>query len=287
MNPHALQQQLSSDLTKSLLPVAIVATTGTTNAGAIDPLKAIGRIAQENNMWFHVDGAYGLPGILDPQVHRLFDGLEMADSVVVDPHKWLGAPVGTGATFVRDINLLQRAFTQEEADYLEGSCNYENIQNSMDSLGFPYSDLGVELSAPSRGAVVWALIREIGKSGLRARICRHNAMARRVSKMAREHPDLEVIMEPVLSICCFRFTGENLPHQWDLNDLNRQIHQQLIQNGKNIPSTTTIDGVLVIRPCFIGARTEQKHAEALVNEVIRIGNDLIHPAASQQISNWK
>ncbi len=269
----ALKQQLRIDTEKTSVPVAIVANAGSTDTGAIDPLLEIGEIAREHKIWFHVDGAYGLPGILDLQVRPLYKGLALADSVTVDPHKWLGAPVGIGATYVRDYGLLRRAFTQEEASYLEGSCAEDDgEESSMDSLGIPYYDFGVELSAPSRGAVVWALIREIGKSGLRDRVCRHNAMARQVAEQVQHHPNLELVLEPTLSICCFRY----ITNQWeDLNELNRRIHRQLVKNGKNIPSTTLFDGILAIRPCFVGARTGWKQADELVKEVISIGNQIL------------
>lgn len=280
----ALRQQLQEDLNDPVLkdsrclPVAIVANAGTTNAGVIDPLREIGELAREFSIWFHVDGAYGLPGILDPQIRSLYDGLELADSVIVDPHKWLGAPVGIGTTYVRDRSLLNRAFTQEAADYLEGSVTDDNIQHSMDSLGIPYNDFGVELSAPSRGAVVWALIREIGKEGMRERVCRHNAMARRVAELAHAHPNLEVVQEPTLSICCFRYIDDNCS---DLNNLNRKIHRQLVHQGNSIPSTAMINDLLVIRPCFVGARTNWIHAEQVVDEVIAAGNQLTNSTANR------
>jgi len=273
----ALRQQLQADLQdgqligRGCVPVAIVGNAGTTNAGVIDPLQDIGEIAREFDIWFHVDGAYGLPGILDPQVRPLYKGISMADSVIVDPHKWLGAPVGVGATYVRDRSLLYRAFTQEESDYLEGSVRDDNFQHSMDGLGIPYYDFGVELSAPSRGAVVWALIREIGKEGMRERVCRHNAMARRVAELARAHPNLDVVQEPTLSICCFRYLDDDAA---DLNELNRQIHRWLVHQGRSIPSTAMINGVLAIRPCFVGARTTWEHAEQVVEDVIAAGDEL-------------
>ncbi len=108
----ALRRQLQKDTQGRDLPVAIVANAGCTSTGAIDPLAAIAELAQEFGIWFHVDGAYGLPGILDPTVRQLYQGLDRADSAIVDPHKWLGAPVGIGATFVRDRSLLLRAFTR-------------------------------------------------------------------------------------------------------------------------------------------------------------------------------
>ncbi|MEZ0149055.1 MAG: aspartate aminotransferase family protein [Candidatus Reddybacter sp.] len=276
----ALRQQLQADvcdqqlIDAGCLPVAIVGNAGTTNAGVIDPLNELAELACEFSIWFHVDGAYGLPGILDPQVRPLYKGLEKADSVIVDPHKWLGAPVGIGATFVRDRSLLNRAFTQEASDYLEGSVTDDNIQHSMDGLGIPYYNFGVELSAPSRGAVVWALIREIGKAGMRERVCRHNAMARCVAELARAHPNLELVQEPTLSICCFRYVLDGGADVSDLNALNKKIHRQLVHQGRSIPSTAELNGVLAIRPCFVGARTSWEHAEQLVEDVIAAGNEL-------------
>ncbi len=272
MMPNVLMKQLARDKDSGVLPVAIVANAGTTSTGAIDPLKLIGKLAHEYGIWFHVDGAYGLPGILDPQVRDQYDGLELADSVIVDPHKWLGAPVGIGATFVRDRGLLHRAFTQQVSDYLEGSFANDKAENSMDSGGIPYYDFGVELSSPSRGAVVWALIREIGHEGLKERICRHNAMARYVAEQAHAHPNLEVVQEPTLSIACIRYVSED----WlDLDYLNKLIHREMVRKGISIPSTATINGKLAIRPCFIGARTTWQHAEELIEQIIAAGERIV------------
>lgn len=264
------------------LPVAIVGNLGTTNAGAIDPIIELVEISRARNIWLHLDGAYGLPGILDPDAAPLFAGIEFADSIIVDPHKWLGAPVGIGATFVRDRALLQRAFTQEPADYFEGSFGesaviknelpQQNFKHSMDSMGTPYGDMGVELSAPSRGAVVWALLREIGRSGMRDRICRHNAMARHLATQVKADPHLELLREPTLSICCFRYVDDRVS---DLDALNRNIHRQLIHNSRNMPSTTQINGKLAIRPCFVGARTGWQQADALLDEVRELGTQLV------------
>ncbi|MCB1906320.1 MAG: aminotransferase class V-fold PLP-dependent enzyme [Rhodocyclaceae bacterium] len=269
MRAEALRRALAA--CDDALPVAVVANAGTTNAGAIDDLAALGDIAREHRVWFHVDGAYGLPGILDPEVRPLYRGLELADSVIVDPHKWLGAPVGIGATFVRDRSLMARAFTQTAADYLEGACEDGRATHSMDSLGIPYADFGVELSAPCRGAVVWALLREIGREGLRERICRHNAMARHVACRADAHPELEVLQRPTLSICCFRYRGDGTG---DLDALNQRLYREMVRRGRAMPSTTVINGRLAIRPCFVGARATMIHADELVDEVIAIGREL-------------
>lgn len=269
MIAESLADCLASCQAEGRLPVAVVANAGVTSTGAIDPLRQVGELAKQYDTWFHVDGAYGLPGILDESIRHLYDGLELADSVIVDPHKWLGAPVGIGATFVKDRALLSRAFSQGESDYLEGSITDEKAEHSMDHFGIPYFDLGVELSAPARGAVVWALIREIGAEGLRQRIRRHNGMARWLADKVKQHPNLELLLEPTLSICCFRYHADDIK---DLNEFNRQVYRAVVRKGLCIPSTAMVDGQFAIRPCFIGARTTQQHAEELLADVLEFGH---------------
>jgi aromatic-L-amino-acid decarboxylase len=277
MMPEALENQLLEDVEKDVVGVAVVANAGTTSTGAIDRLVELGSLAKKYSLWFHVDGAYGLPGILDTEVKPLYRGLELADSVIVDPHKWLGAPVGIGATFVRDRSLLHRAFAQGESDYLEGSCSTDGAQHSMDKLGIPYHDFGVELSAPSRGVVVWAMLKEIGRQGLAERVQRHNAMAKQLAHVVEQRPELELLQQPTLSICCFRYVG-NLrdidSNGADLNELNNRIHRQLVHNSNHMPSTVMINGKLAIRPCYIGARANMLQVESMVEEVLAIGRQL-------------
>ena len=272
-----LVKAIEADLARNILPMAIVANAGTTNTGAIDPLAEIGAVAKQYGIWFHVDGAYGLPGILDERISPLYAGLELADSVIVDPHKWLGASVGVAATFVHDRELLRRAFTQEPADYLEGAALQEGepsaaIEHSLDDFGIPYFDYGVELSAPCRGIVVWAMIREIGVAGLRARMKRHNDMAAFIVNFAQDHPQLEILLAPTLSICCFRYVSDGVE---DLDRLNQRLHRQLVRENEYMPSTTRVNGQLALRPCFIGARHEQDQVEGLLAAVLRIGATLV------------
>lgn len=277
MRVNKLKKAINEDKTSGILPMAIVANAGTTNTGAIDPLQAIGEVAVENAIWFHVDGAYGLPGILDENICHLYQGLEMADSVIVDPHKWLGASVGIAATFVRDRQLLYRAFTQEPSDYLEGSVEQDAnsapvIKHSLDDFGIPYFDYGVELSAPCRGVVVWALIREIGVEGIRQRVKRHNEMARHLSEFANAHPKLQVLSEPTLSICCFRYVPSNIDADIDL--FNQKLHRLLVRENEYMPSTTRVRGKLALRPCYVGARADISQVDAFLSSVLRIGEKL-------------
>jgi aromatic-L-amino-acid decarboxylase len=276
----ALRAAVQQDLARGILPMAIVGNAGTTNTGAIDPLAEIGAVAREFGIWFHIDGAYGLPGVLDLRLAELYRGLEMADSVIVDPHKWLGAAVGVAATFVHDRGLLERAFTQEAADYLEGTLEQDAatgpaIEHSMDDFGVPWFNYGTELSAPCRGVAVWALIREIGVDGMRARIVRHNDMARELAEVCRAHENLELLLEPTLSVCCFRYMAPGVD---DLDRLNQRLFRRLIRENEYLPSTTRVDGKLALRPCFLGARTQSDQVDGLLRAVLRIGADLVKEA---------
>ena len=276
MRPDALRAAIESDLAADILPMAIIANAGTTNTGAIDPLQVIGEIAREFDTWFHVDGAYGLPGVLDERLSHLYRGLEYADSVIVDPHKWLGAAIGVAATFVHDRSLLERAFTQESADYLEGSLADDSLVkpelvHSLDDFGIPYFNYGVELSSPCRGVTVWALVREIGVQGMRERIKRHNDMANELAQISRRHEKLELLLEPTLSICCFRYVS---PQVDDLDRLNQRLCRRLIRENEYMPSTTRVNGRLALRPCFIGASTERSQLDGMVQAIVRIGDEL-------------
>ena len=276
MLPEELRTAIEADRQNAILPMAIVANAGTTNTGAIDPLLEIGKIAREYKTWFHVDGAYGLPGILDDRISHLYQGLDLADSVIVDPHKWLGASVGVAATFIRDRDLLLRAFTQEPADYLEGSVEQTHsptniIEHSLDDFGIPYFDFGVELSAPCRGVVVWALIKEIGVEGMAQRIKQHNNIAKYIARIASRHPNLELMIEPTLSICCFRYVANKVK---DLDQLNQKLHRRLVHENEYMPSTTRVNGILALRPCYIGTQQQLPQADNLIEAVLRIGKQL-------------
>lgn len=271
MMPEALVAAMDADIEAGLIPTAVVANAGTTNTGAIDPLRRLGEIAHERGVWFHVDGAYGLPGILDERVSDRYDGLELADSVIVDPHKWLNTPVGVGATFVRDRSILQRAFAQGAADYLEGSfaTQDEDLVVSVDAMGIPYADFGVELSATSRGVQVWALIREQGRAGIAERMRRDNDFARYVAERAHADARLENLTDPELSIACVRYVGDG--RITDLDELNERIYRRLLRETKYLPSTTVVNGKLAIRPCFINPRTTWPLVKEFVDVLLAVG----------------
>lgn len=269
----ALRRTIEADRAAGIIPVAVVGIAGTTNTGVIEDLDALADVAQEHDTWFHVDGAYGLFGRLDARLTDRYSGVDRADSVVVDAHKWLCVPTGIGATFVRDSAVLGRAFTGEPSDYIEGTFQPAAQTSPWDAIGAPYHDWSLDLSAPARGMVVWAALHEIGVTGLRERVVRHNDLARHLADLVRAHPSLELLSEPELSICCFRYRREGLDAE-DLDQLNDRLVRRLHAQSPYVPSATLVDGRFAIRPCFINPRTTERDVVGLVEAVCTIGDSL-------------
>ena len=270
MIPDALDRRLREDRAAGILPIAVVAVAGTTATGAIDRIDAIADVAARHEVWLHVDGAYGLPAAGLPELEDEFRGIERADSWIVDPHKWLGTPAGCGATYVLDGELLERAFTQEPAPYLE-TFSPADARSQFDSQGIHWFDRSMELSAPSRGVWVWAALREIGADGMRERVRRHIGFAHHLADRAREHPRLELLLEPTLSICCIRYRRDELDDE-ALDAVNTAIVQLLRADEGLVPSTTRVGGHLSIRPCFVNPATTLAEVDALANAIVRLGD---------------
>lgn len=282
MDPGALRRQMVRDRVDGCTPVAVVASAGTIGAGAIDPLPEIAAVCAELGVWLHVDGAYGMFGVLDPEVAPLYGELERIDSLVADPHKWLATSQGIGCVFVRDAGLMERAFTLEPAVYVEGSQPPPPpdgaVRSQFDGFGHPFHHLGLEHSLPSRGVEVWAVLREIGAEGVRERVCRHNQYARYLAGRVRRSPVLQLMAPVTLSTCCFRYvpraTADGEDRVEALNRLNGALLGEVRARGRVIPSGTMIGGAFVLRACFINPRTTLADVDALVDEVEACGERL-------------
>jgi len=273
----ALRSTLERDVEAGDTPVAIVGNAGDVNTGLIDPLGPMAELAHEFGVWFHVDGAYGGFGLLDERVRDRFGDPAEYDSFVVDPHKWLAAPVGTGLVICRDGDLLGRSFAVETGGYdrerEHHALDDQDPESPWESTGLGTPDWGLDFSAPARGIAVWAILKEIGAAGVRERIIRHNDCARLVADRVRESPELELVVEPELSIAVFRYA----PAGWsgtDLDALNEQILAELRRVGVSLPSGTWLGGEFALRPCFINPRTDLEHASRLVDDVLAIGRRL-------------
>lgn len=268
-----LEAAMAADVRAGLVPVAVVACAGATDTGTVDRIDGVGEIARRHGAWLHVDGAYGLIANAAPARRPLFAGLDLADSWIVDPHKWLATGVGVAATFVRDAAVLTRALAEGDAAYLEGSFreDAEEAGSQFDQMGGRWADQSLELSAPPRGVAVWAVLREIGRDGVVDRVERHIAFARDVAERARAHPRLELLLEPQLSVACYRYApGPG----FDANEVNRAILDRLRRETTVAPSSTVLDGRFAIRPCFINPRTTEREVAELVDAVVRLGDAL-------------
>ena len=275
-----LEQRLKADAAQGIRPLALVATAGTVNLGTIDPINKMADLAQKYGAWLHVDGAYGLFGKLDDRIAHLYDGIDRADSAAADPHKWMAAPLGNGVTFVRDAALLSRAFTLEPAAYLEGSVTQKgSLESPFDDFGKPYFDFNLDQSAPSRGVAVWAILKEIGASGMKERVVRHNSFARLLAEKATTEDDLELLADPVLSICCIRF-NDGQHSEAALNEINTDIATRLRGESQFVPSTTLVKGKYAIRPCYINPRVREEDVLGLTRRVVEMGRDITQNKSS-------
>jgi glutamate/tyrosine decarboxylase-like PLP-dependent enzyme len=188
----AVEQALSN--AKDVHVFAIVATSGTTNFGIVDRLDEVGQVAKQNRIWFHVDGAYGLAGILAPSTRKLFAGVELADSFIVDPHKWLFAPFDACALVYRDPEIARLAHTQH-GEYLE---------TLTESGEWNPSDYAINLTRRPRGLPLWFSLATHGIAAYREAVETNCQLAREAAELIRQRDDLELVREPMLSVVVFK-----------------------------------------------------------------------------------
>ena len=200
---------------------AVVATAGSTNLGIIDDLKGVGQIANERGIWYHIDGAYGLAALASPRSKALFNGIELADSFIVDPHKWLFAPFDACALIYRDPEIARAAHTQH-AGYLE----------TLDSGQWNPSDYAIHLTRRVRGLPFWFSLATHGTNKYAESMDKTMDLARASAELIKEHPNLELLMEPELSIVAFTRKG------WQISDYQRWSDKLLLdQIGFVTPSS--------------------------------------------------
>src|SRR5215217_3888068 len=209
MRVHRLRESIEADQREGLRPFCVVGSAGTVNTGVIDPLAEIADVAAEFDLWFHVDGAYGAPGVLDERKKDLFAGLERADSVSLDPHKWLYVPVDAGCLLFRDAAIARAAFSTEDADYIK-------THGYSDEEAFAFWDYGVELSRRFRALKVWMTLQYYGSRRIAEAISEDIALAAYLGELVSSADDFELLAPVELSICCFRYVASDA----DLDRLN-------------------------------------------------------------------
>jgi len=236
-------------------PSITVANAGEVNAGDFDPIDAMADLAEKYGAWLHVDGAFGLFVRATLAGMGLGRGIERADSVISDGHKWLNVPYDSGFAFVRDRRLLAGAFA------LSGA--YLPAPGEHASFGY----LGPEASRRARGLAVWATLRAYGRDGYRAMIERHLALARHLAERVDDAPDLERLADVRLNIVCFRYRPPDVAEA-DLDALNARIGKALLEDGRVYVGTTRYGGKVAFRPAIVNWRTGEEDVD-LITDVVR------------------
>jgi aromatic-L-amino-acid decarboxylase len=275
MDVALLQEQIEADLQAGLRPFCIVATAGTVNTGAVDPLAEIAAVADKFDVWFHIDGAYGAPAVLDAAKRPLFAGLPRADSVTLDPHKWLYTPVDCGCLLFREPQLARAAWAQ-----IEGA-EYIKIFEESDDESFAFFDYGTELSRRFRALKLWLLLRYYGVPRLAAAIADDSALAAYMAERVEQAEDFELLAPVELSICCFRYVPVEARRalinaadetrvrvETDLNKLNERIVPAVQRGGRAYISNAILRGRFALRACIINFRTTRRDIDVTL-DVIR------------------
>jgi aromatic-L-amino-acid decarboxylase len=248
MDPVALEAMIAEDRAHGRLPLAVVATAGTTSTTSVDPLRAIAEICRREAVWLHVDAAYGGSAAICPEFRTLFDGMEDADSIVVNPHKWLFTPVDCSVLFVRDAAELRAAFSLVP-EYLR--TDEEGVTNLM--------DYGLQLGRRFRALKLWMVIRAFGVSGLRDRIRYHCALARELEGWLKAEPLFEVVAPVPFSVVCFRAVREASSEEQDR--LNERVLAEVNAAGPVFLSHTKLNGRFVLRIAIGNLRTTRRHVQ--------------------------
>jgi glutamate/tyrosine decarboxylase-like PLP-dependent enzyme len=261
MRVQDLAAAISSDRAAGMTPFLVVGTAGSVDIGAVDDLARVAALCREHGVWFHVDGAFGALAMWSERLRPLFSGIEQADSVAFDFHKWGQVPYDAGCIVVRREETLRAAFARH-ADYLRPASG-----GLAASEPWPV-DLGPELSRGFRALKVWMTIRTFGTDRLAATIERCCALAQRLAATIARTPELELTAPVGLNIVCFRVAGED-------DDTQEGIASWLQEAGRSVLSTTTVGGRRVLRAAIVNHRTRQADVDAIVSEVLAARNILM------------
>ncbi len=256
MRVDRLESAINRDHAAGLLPVCVVASAGTVNSGAIDPLDGIADVCSAHDLWLHVDGSYGAFGALDERLTKAYRGLDRADSIALDPHKWLGIPVECGCALVRDESLMRSTFSLVP-DYLR------------DDTELPwFSEFGIQQTRAFRALKLWLALETTGEAGFAAMIRRHNDLAAHLAESIRTGNDLELVAHGPLSIVCFRYLPST---DVDIDELNHRVAATIQTEGRAFLTTTVIAGKVALRACIVNRGTSEHHLDQLLETVLDAG----------------
>lgn len=259
-----LRRAIAADRAAGLHPFCIVGTAGTVNTAAIDDLAGLAKIAREEKVWFHADGAFGALCALSDELRPRLAGIELADSIAFDFHKWMHVPYDAGCVLVRDGEQHWRTFTTRPS-YLQGA------ERGLAGGGRWFCEYGPELSRGFRALKIWFTLKTYGARALGEAVLQNCRQAQYLAKLVRQTPELELVAEPTLNIVCFRFRREGLSEE-DLDKLNEDIVADLQEQGIAAPSTTRVNGHLEVRVNITNHRSRRADFDLLVQAIVEAGN---------------
>jgi aromatic-L-amino-acid/L-tryptophan decarboxylase len=264
MIPAELDRAIDRDLREGNVPVAVVASAGTVNTGAIDPLEEIADVCARHDVWLHIDGAYGAPAILSTKYGPALVALRRADSLAIDPHKWLYIPVEAGLVLVKDAELMRSAFSLVPP--------YLRTDGSTSAVGgLPwFSEYGFQQTRAFRALKVWMALKHHGIDGYRRATDHDIALAEYLAKSIDASPDLELCAPQSLSVVCFRLAPGGMKGNPQLLDsVNKAALEKIQLSGRAFLSSTILDGKFWLRACIVNPHTRREHIDELL-QLVRI-----------------
>jgi glutamate/tyrosine decarboxylase-like PLP-dependent enzyme len=266
INLDALKRAIADDRAAGYRPICVIGSAGTVNTGAVDDLNALADLCQQEGLWFHVDGAIGAVAVLAENIKSQLKGMERADSIALDLHKWMHIPFEAGCAIVRSENAHRMAFSLTP-EYL-----------AHESRGLPaghwFSDYGLQLSRQFRALKVWMSIKEHGLDRFGRMIARNVQQAHYFGELVKDDPALELMAPIGMDIVCFRFNPGGLDDE-ELNALNKEILMQLQEHGIAAPSYTTLNSRYCLRIAIANHRSRKEDFDLLAREVVRLGQEVV------------
>ena len=276
MLPEGLDSLMSADLATGLRPLAVVASAGTTSTGAVDPLDEIARVAHAHSAWFHVDGAYGGFAALTERGRQLLSGIEQADSVVLDPHKWFYCPIEAGCVLVREGHSMRETF-RILPDYMRDVAREEKEIN--------FCDYGLQLTRSFRALKVWMAVKTYGAGRLRKVIDQCLDLTEYAAQLFAQSPRFEIVTSPSLGVFTFRYVPARLPagveREGYLNKLNDSLTARIIGSRRIMLSSTRLEGRHVLRFCVLNHRSRKEDIRAAREIILELGEEVEQTMAAR------
>jgi aromatic-L-amino-acid decarboxylase len=276
-----LREAIARDRAEGVQPFAVVGSAGTVATGAVDPLEELAQLCLDEGIWFHVDAAYGGPAAFTDDLRPLFAGIERADSIAFDPHKWMYTPHSGGCVLVRDLQLLVDSFSIH--------ATYVRQDKERTGRGIDATQLGPQFSRGFSALKIWVSLLAHGRQAYVRRISHDAELARYLGARVQERPDFELACPVELSICCFRYVPADLPASQEaetyLNLLNERLMTDVQQDGRAFTSNAVLGDRYVLRACIVNFRTEAEDLDAVLDVTAEIGARLdaeLRPASLKE-----